>query len=266
MGNIRSPAVAGAFYPANAADLAAAVDRYVADAAATPKALQGRLPKALIAPHAGYVYSGPIAGSAYACLRSQADTIRRVVLLGPAHRVPLRGLAASSADVFATPLGDIPIDRASIQAICRLPQVRVNDQAHHLEHSLEVQLPFLQRTLVHFELIPLAVGDATSEEVAEVLDCLWNGATTFIVVSSDLSHYYDYATAARLDRQTALAIEDLAGEAIASWSACGHVPIRGLLRAAANHGLHATTLDLRNSGDTAGGRDEVVGYGAYAFA
>jgi len=260
----REPAVAGTFYPRDARELAAAVDDYMATARVALGASQ-RPPKAIIAPHAGYVYSGPIAGSAWAGLRPQADTIRRVVLLGPAHRVAVRGLAASSADVFATPLGDVPVDRAAVQELLDLPQVFTNDDAHDQEHSLEVQLPFLQRVLSDSTLVPLAVGDASTEEVAEVLDRLWDRAATLLVVSPDLSHYYDYETACQLDRETTHAIEQLAPESLASWSACGRIPIRGLLRAAAAHGLSAKTLDLRNSGDTAGDRDRVVGYGAYAL-
>jgi len=262
----RDAAVAGYFYPADGGELITAIDTYLATAAAPPEPLQEHPLKAIIAPHAGYAYSGPIAGAAYACLSSQAETIRRVVLLGPAHRVALRGLAVSSADVFRTPLGDVPIDSDAVRAALDLPQVSVVDEAHAQEHSLEVQLPFLQRVLSGFRLVPLAVGDATTDEVAQVLDCLWNGAETLIVVSSDLSHYYDYATACRLDRRTAQAIEQLAPESLDRWSACGRFAIRGLLRAAATHGLRAVTIDVRNSGDTAGSRDEVVGYGAWAFA
>lgn len=266
MATIRHAAVAGSFYPADPAHLGAVVDRYLDEAEPQPDFLRGRAAKAIIAPHAGYVYSGPIAGSAYACLRPQADDIRRVVLLGPAHRVPLRGLGVSGADVFRTPLGDVRIDRDATRALQRLPQVITGDEAHEHEHSLEVQLPFLQRVVPDFELVALAVGDASTAEVAEVLDHAWDGAQTLIVVSSDLSHYHDYETACHLDRETTSAIEQLTPEALPSWSACGRVPIRGLLRAAATHGLQAITLDLRNSGDTAGGRDEVVGYGAWAFA
>jgi hypothetical protein len=262
----RPPAVAGSFYPAEPAALAAAVDRYLeigrqrltgADAA-------GR-PKAIIAPHAGYVYSGPIAGTVYAAVRACCSGIERVVLLGPAHRVRVDGLAASSAETFATPLGEIPIDRVAVHDSARHPQVHMLDAAHAAEHSIEVQLPFLQRVLSRFELIPFAVGAATHAEVAEVLDDLWGGPETLIVVSSDLSHYYDYDTAVRLDTETAGAIAALHAERLDPESACGRIPIGGLIIAAQRHGLHAHLLDLRNSGDTAGARDEVVGYGAFVF-
>jgi len=262
---VRPPAVAGSFYPADPAALAGAVDRYLAAGRAR---LAGGSPppaaKAIIAPHAGYIYSGPIAGTAYAAAAARAGEIERVVLLGPAHRVRVRGLATSSAGAFATPLGEVPLERTAIDAARRRPQVGIVDAAHATEHSLEVHLPFLQRMLERFTLVPFAVGDATHAEVAELLDDMWGGAETLVVVSSDLSHYYDYATASRLDADTAGAIETLQPEQLGSESACGRIPVGGLLLAAQRRGLRARLLDLRNSGDTAGGRDEVVGYGAFA--
>jgi AmmeMemoRadiSam system protein B len=264
---IRQPAVAGTFYPADAAALAAAVERLLATGhQRLGRAADGPAPKAIIAPHAGYVYSGPIAGTIYAVVQARCSAIERVVLLGPAHRVRVDGLAASDADAFATPLGAVPIDRVAVHDSLRHSQVHVRDEAHAAEHSLEVQLPFLQQVLGDFELVPFAVGAATHAEVAEVLEDLWGGAETLVVVSSDLSHYYDYSTAAELDRDTAAAIESLHAERLGPESACGRIPVGGLLIAAQRHGLHATRLDLRNSGDTAGPRDEVVGYGAFAFA
>ncbi len=260
MRSARRPAVAGTFYPDDPAELRAAVDGYL-DAAQGG----GETPKALIAPHAGYIYSGPIAGAAYAGVRAHADRIERVLLIGPAHRVPLRGLASSGAGAFSTPLGDVPVDREAVDALLTLPQVTEMEQAHAREHSLEVHLPFLQRALGHFSLVPLVAGDASADEVAEVLEMLWGGAETLIVISSDLSHYRDYDTARRLDAATTGAIEALDPAGLSRESACGRVPIRGLLLAARSHGLRAHTLDLRSSGDTAGPRDQVVGYGAYAF-
>jgi AmmeMemoRadiSam system protein B len=256
----RRPAVAGLFYPRDPRELKRMVDGYLAQATAedTP-------PKALIAPHAGYIYSGPIAASAYATLAPAHATITRVVLLGPAHRVPVRGLAASSATQFETPLGAIDVDRDAIELALTLPQVKLVDEAHALEHSLEVQLPFLQEVLDRFSLAPFVVGDAGADEVAEVLDLLWGGSETLIVISSDLSHYHDYATARRLDAATTLAIESLRPQDIGFDQACGRIPVNGLLALARRRGLHAQTLDLRNSGDTAGPRDQVVGYGAYVF-
>ncbi|MFQ5643408.1 MAG: AmmeMemoRadiSam system protein B [Thiogranum sp.] len=226
----------------------------------------GPAPKALIVPHAGYIYSGSIAASAYLQLMPARKQIQRVILLGPAHRVGFRGLAATSARYFSTPLGLVRIDQSAMDDILLLPQVRVYDEAHREEHSLEVQLPFLQMILrKDFGLIPLVVGEASAEEVAEVLELLWGGPETLLLVSSDLSHYLDYNSAQRLDSATSSAIEQLNPQAIDYRQACGRNPVNGLLLAARHHGLHATTLDLRNSGDTAGARDRVVGYGAYAF-
>jgi hypothetical protein len=264
---IRQPAVAGSFYPADPSALAAAVDGYLASGRKRLARTAGLgPPKAVVAPHAGYVYSGPIAGTAYAAVHEHAARFERVVLLGPAHRLRVDGLAASSADAFATPLGTVPIDRLTVHDSQRHPQVHVLDAAHADEHSLEVQLPFLQRVLGQFELIPFAVGAAAHAEVAEVLDDLWNGPETLVVISSDLSHYYDYATAKRLDADTAEAIETLHPERLGPESACGRIPVGGLLVAAKRHGLTARRLDLRNSGDTAGPRDEVVGYAAFVLS
>jgi len=262
MNATRATAVAGTFYPDAPGALARAVDGFL-DAAPSGDA---PAPKALIAPHAGYIYSGAIAARAYAALAPARDTIRRVVLLGPVHRVPVRGLAAPGLGVtaFATPLGEIPLDREAIDKLRMLPQVVASDAAHAMEHSLEVHLPFLQKVLARFSLVPLAVGDASAEEVAEALEMLWGGAETVIVVSSDLSHYLDYATARRTDQQTAARIVAL-DPRITHEEACGGTPINGLLLSARHHGLSAELLDLRNSGDTAGPRDRVVGYGAFAF-
>ena len=260
---VRAAAMAGFFYPEAPEELSAQIDSMLASAAAAP----GRpAPKALVVPHAGTVYSGPIAASAYARLAPLAGRVMRVVLLGPAHRVWLRGLAAPRAEAFSTPLGVIPIDRERIDALADLPQVARSDAPHAGEHSLEVQLPFLQRVLGRFRLVPLVVGEASAEEVAEVIERLWGGPETLLVVSSDLSHYHDYATARRLDRATCAAIESLEPTALGEQSACGRIPLAGLLRAAKTHGLAVETLDLRSSGDTAGDRGRVVGYGAWAFA
>ncbi len=261
MSNTRRPAVAGMFYPGGSAALRAMVDEFMVQAAVPA----GAAPKAVIAPHAGLVYSGPIAANAYAQLAPAREQIQRIVLLGPSHRVPFRGLALSSAERFSTPLGEIPLDLEAMTLLDGLPQVRVLDQAHAQEHSLEVQLPFLQRVLGEFRLVPLVVGEASAEEVAEVIERLWGGPETRFVISSDLSHYHDYATARRMDQATSRAIEALRPEAIGYEDACGRIPVRGLLRAAQRHGLRGRILDLRNSGDTAGPRDQVVGYGAYAF-
>lgn len=258
MSIVRAPAVAGMFYPADPRKLKAAVAQYVNAAHA-----EGGVPKAIIAPHAGYVYSGPIAGTVYARLKPARDTVSRVVLLGPAHRIGFHGLACSSAAYFETPLGRIEVDREAIATIRDLPQLREFDAAHVQEHSLEVQLPFLQEVLARFQLVPLVVGEATPHEVGEVLERLWGGPETLIVISSDLSHYHDYTAAQQLDLATSRAIEALDIDAIEYAAACGRNPVNGLLYVARRKGMRVRTIDLRNSGDTAGARDSVVGYGAY---
>ena len=220
--------------------------------------------KAIIAPHAGLIYSVPIAAIAYASLQSVKEEISRVVLLGPSHRVYLKGLALSSVDYYETPLGKIEIDQDLCDSIRNLSQVSVADAAHAQEHSLEVHLPFLQLVLDHIKLIPIVVGEASPEEVKEVLEILWGNDDTLVVISSDLSHYHDYETAQRLDLSTSKAIENLQLESIGPQQACGCTPMRGLLQLARNKHLKVKTLDLRNSGDTAGSKDRVVGYGAYA--
>ena len=260
MEKIREPAVAGSFYPANPLELRSMLQGYLAEP--VPGAPP---PKAIIAPHAGYIYSGPVAASAYARLQQAADHINRVVLLGPAHRVAFRGLAAPDADGFRTPLGIIPVDNTAIQEILSLPQVQINNEAHREEHSLEVHLPFLQATLKDFTLVPLVVGEATPAEVCEIIEHFWDSPKTLIVISSDLSHFHDYETAVKLDQTTSRAIENLALEDIGYDQACGRNPVNGLLLYARQHGLSAHTIDLRNSGDTAGPRNQVVGYGAYVI-
>ncbi|MBI1425353.1 MAG: AmmeMemoRadiSam system protein B [Gammaproteobacteria bacterium] len=256
---IRRPAVAGMFYPAEPDELNHMLDEMLADA----NAIDSPAPKAIIVPHAGYIYSGPVAATAYRRIQAMAAQISRVILLGPSHRVPFRGIAASSASEFATPLGRIPLDRQLIDALAQTHLVKVMDEAHSMEHSLEVHLPFLQKTLGNFLLVPLVVGDASPQDVARVLETCWGGEETLIVISSDLSHYHDYATAKKMDRTTSQAIETLQPEAIHYDDACGRNPVNGLLYLARQKGLHARTIDLRNSGDTAGPRDQVVGYGAY---
>lgn len=261
MASVRDPAVAGLFYPEEPGELRAMLGDFLR-AAADPDLV----PKAIIAPHAGYIYSGPVAGTAYAHVRPARGTIRRVVLLGPAHRVGFRGLALPSVDFFRTPLGRVALDKQAAAALADLPQVRVFDAAHAQEHSLEVHLPFVQEVLGECTLVPLAVGEAEAEEVSEVLERLWGGPETLVVVSSDLSHYYDYDTARRLDAATSRAIEELRYEDLDYESACGYLPVSGLLHVARQRAMRAKTVDLRNSGDTAGPRDRVVGYGAYVFA
>jgi AmmeMemoRadiSam system protein B/AmmeMemoRadiSam system protein A len=261
MPDIRPPAVAGTFYPAEPRVLAADIDAMLGSVAPHPGA---PVPKALIVPHAGYVYSGPVAASAYARIAPSRATIRRVVLLGPVHRVPVRGLALPGVDAFDTPLGRIPLDAAACARLRGLPQIVQSDAAHRLEHSLEVHLPFLQRLLDDFTLVPLAVGDASAEEVAQVLDLLWGGDETLIVISSDLSHYLPYDRARAVDAETAHMIVARRSD-IEHGQACGGTPVNGLTLLARRRGFGIELVDLRNSGDTAGGRDRVVGYGAFAL-
>jgi len=222
--------------------------------------------KAIIAPHAAYIYSGATAGSAFASLAALRGRITRVVLMGPAHRVAFEGLAVPRAEAFATPLGLVRVDRRAVDALLELPRVFASDRAHAEEHSLEVELPFVQVVLGDVAVLPIAVGAASDAEAARALELVWGGPETCVIVSSDLSHYYPYAAAQRRDRATAQAVERLAPEEIGEEDACGRIGVRALLRQARAHGLHATTLDLRSSGDTAGTRDRVVGYGAFSFA
>ena len=260
---VRRAVVDGLLYPA----APAALRERVAGCLAAVRAAQGHDdPKLLIAPHAGYDYCATVAAQAYAALGPQhAQRIQRVVLLGPAHRMALDGVATPAAQAFETPLGLLPVDAAALQELADLPQVMCNERAHEREHSLEVQLPFLQTLLGRFTLVPLIVGDADAEVVAQVLERLWGGDETLLVISSDLSHYHPYEQAQAQDRATVQRILQLDAN-VALHEACGAAAINGALLAARRHGLAPRLLDLRNSGDTAGERDRVVGYAALAFA
>lgn len=260
MPSVRPPAVAGQFYPSHPGALREMVEGFLE--AGAPGG--DTTPKALIAPHAGYVYSGPVAATAYLRLLGARSRIERVVLLGPSHRVTLRGVASSTAEAFMTPLGPVPVDREAVASLEAL-RVQSRDDAHALEHSLEVHLPFLQIALNRFSVVPLVVGDAPAETVAAVLETLWGGPETLIVVSSDLSHYHDYETARRIDAETSAAIEARRYEDIEPDRACGAMPLKGLLMLAARRELQVRALDVRSSGDTAGPRTRVVGYGAYTL-
>lgn len=260
IGEVRQPAVAGLFYPEQPAALRGMVQGFLQDAD-EPQ----RTPKALIAPHAGFEYSGAIAGTAFCQLAAARDTIVRVVLAGPSHRVPFQGIALCSARRFATPLGEVPVDEEAQARIAGHPDVVALDLAHQEEHSLETHLPFLQLALARFAIVPLVIGGTDPRNVARVFETLWGGPETLICVSSDLSHFLAYEEAVRLDAETTRAIESLNPEAIAWEQACGRLPVQALLLCAKKHNLKVITLDQRNSGDTAGTRDRVVGYGAYAF-
>ena len=260
---VREAAVDGLFYPAAPAVLRAQVVDHLAGVGAV--AGTGCPPKLLIVPHAGYEYSGAVAAHAYALIGGRRETtVRRVVLLGPAHRVAIDGLAAPDAEVFETPLGGVALDLAALAGLDDLPQVVRSDRAHTGEHSLEVQLPFLQTLLGSFTLVPLVVGDADAAAVARVLERLWGGDETLIVISSDLSHYLRYEQARAADQATVRRILAL-DAGLGPHEACGAAAINGALLAARRHRLAPRLLALCNSGDTAGDRDRVVGYGAIAF-
>lgn len=257
---LREPAVAELFYPGAAKPLLAFLDQLMSASDS-----ESRAPKAIIVPHAGYVFSGSTAATAYARVAPARERIERVVLLGPAHRMRFQGVAAHSGDAFLTPLGEISLDRTALERLSDLSYVGLLDEAHVQEHSLEVQLPFLQYVLDDFYLIPLAVGDSTAEAIAAVLERLWGGDETLVVVSTDLSHYHDYATARRLDNHTADNILRKRHEAIDHQDACGRTPLIGLLELARRRDLPIELLKLCSSGDTAtGDRRRVVGYGAFA--
>ena len=257
---VKRPNVAGTFYPGDREALRREVDACLEGAA-----VAGPAPKALIAPHAGYRYSGPVAASAYARLKPRARQIRRVVLLGPTHYHPTSGVAVCGAESFETPLGRVPVDTASVKRALEFAFVQRVDQAFEREHSLEVHLPFLMRVVPRFALVPLLVGKASPAEVDTLLEALWGGPETAVVVSSDLSHFLDYESARRLDAKTSEAIVALRHDAVGYEQACGRHAVNGLLHLAGRRGFEASAIDVRNSGDTAGPRDRVVGYGAYAF-
>jgi AmmeMemoRadiSam system protein B len=253
--------VAGQFYPGDGQTLRTSVSRLLAAAPASTTPA----PKALIAPHAGYIYSGQVAAAAFAALRDRAQAVTRVVLIGPAHYVPVRGIAIPTSDAFETPLGHVPVDREALAALTDLPFVVPADAPHVPEHALEVELPFLQALLGSFAVVPLLAGNAIPQQAAAVLRRLWGGPETLFVVSSDLSHYHDYDTARRLDAATAAAIERGDWESLGPDQACGFLAVAALLLEAHARGLAAQRLALCNSGDTAGSRDRVVGYGAWMF-
>lgn len=259
--SIRPPAVAGMFYPSDPRALQSQVGDFLAKAVPLEVI---RPPKALVLPHAGYVYSGPVAATGYATVRELRSVIRKVILLGPSHRVPLAAMALPASQTFETPLGPVAVDRDQWLALQSQPGVVVDDRPHDLEHSLEVHLPFLQTVLEHFTLTPLVVGQVSAESVANLLESVWGGPETLVVVSSDLSHYHPYRQAQWCDRATADQILSLQG-GLDHQQACGATPVNGLILAARRHHLEPHLLDLRNSGDTSGDRLRVVGYASIGF-
>lgn len=262
---VRPAAVEGIFYPSKPRELDATVQYYLAEAAEIFGTPSGPVPKAIIVPHAGFIYSGLTAAGAYLRLRPARETIKRVVMMGPCHRVGVNGLALSSASVFATPLGDVPVDKEAVQRVIDMPGVQVFDDTHAHDHALEVQLPFLQSVLDDFAIVPFIVGQASPEQVGNVLEALWGGDETLILISSDLSHYLPYEAARELDDRTRIAIERMDADGLGDDQACGRHSIKGLFAAAKHHGLKAETIDVRNSGDTAGSKDRVVGYGSWVL-
>ena len=257
--NIRQPAFAGTFYPACPQTLHSSINGLLD--AASPRDFS---PKALVVPHAGYQYSGAVAASAYRLLNMMSQHIQRVVLLGPCHQIPLQGMALPTSEAFATPLGNIALDRLALNSLAKLSQVKVTDAAHTLEHSLEVQCPFLQVCLNDFKLVPIVVGSTSPFAVAEVIEHLWGEEETLLVISSDLSHYHHYEETCYRDNQTVKAIEQLSDN-LTGGQACGCMALNGLLKVARRKGMNAITLDVRNSGDTAGDKNRTVGYGAFVI-
>jgi MEMO1 family protein len=258
----RPPAVSGMFYDADPHRLSAEVRRLLATAGQAPTT---RRPEAIIAPHAGYAYSGEVAATAFKVLEPFAETLRRVVLIGPAHYVPFTGMVFPTTSSFETPLGPVPLDLKALGELSAVPAVRAADEPHAPEHSLEVELPFLQTILPRFTLVPILIGDASPHEVADVLGRVWNGPETVAVVSSDLSHFHEYESARRQDARTAAMVEAGCWQDLGPGEACGYLAIAGLLLQAPARGLKAQRLSLQNSGDTAGPRNSVVGYGAWLF-
>jgi AmmeMemoRadiSam system protein B len=268
---IRQPAAAGTFYPSDPGELARMVDRLLAGAAQPPPGEP--MPDALIVPHAGYAYSGPVAASAYARLRPFAPTVTRVTILGPAHFVPLVGTAVPGTDVWRTPLGDVPIDETLRDAAVEAGAT-VDEEPHEPEHSLEVQVPFLQRVAGdRFSILPVAVGMTSPGQVADLLAGIVGAFArasegvpgVLTLVSTDLSHYLDHQTASQMDRRTAEAILARDPVAVGGDDACGLYALRGALEHARRCDLDVRLLDLRTSGDTAGDRRRVVGYGAFGL-
>lgn len=263
--NIRNPAVAGVFYPEDPGALQSMVEDFLNNIPASNTVKPHRQPRALIAPHAGYIYSGQTAAYAYKLLGTFRDTIKRIILLGPNHRVFVKGIAAPSCHYFRTPLGEVSIDQPVIERLCKQHLLHINDTPHEQEHSLEVHLPFLQILLPpSFHLVPLLVGEASTDQVSAILDQFWENSENLIIVSTDLSHFHPYRQAQAIDWQTTALIEQFSPN-VEGEQACGCNPLNGLLKLAHEKQAAIQTLDVRNSGDTAGDKQRVVGYGAFAL-
>jgi AmmeMemoRadiSam system protein B len=258
----RSAAVSGLFYPDEPQILRDTIDTLLSQSAIKEQSTQV---KAIIAPHAGYQYSGLTAARVYKQLQTLRDRIQRVVLLGPSHRVAFEGMALTEADFFETPLGQIKVNKDDYPQLLAMENMFVFEQAHVAEHCIEVQLPFLQRILNNFTIIPIVVGIADPHSVSNIIESLWGGDETLFVISSDLSHYQSYESAQQTDNETSRAILDLDFNAIQPNNACGCMAVNGLLNFAHRHPLTVKLIDQCNSGDTAGDKDKVVGYGSYLF-
>jgi hypothetical protein len=267
MVDARRPAAAGVFYPADSELLGRTV-RALLDAAppaSRPGSRAARFPRAIVVPHGLLGLAGTVAAAAWSRVAPHAARYKRVVILGPSHHAQFAGLAAPFSDAFATPLGPVEVDRIGIETARCFPQLFISDEPHEQEPSLEVQLPFVQLVLPEVTILPLVVGETEDAESAQVIESLWND-TTLVVVSTDLSHYHDAATAQRIDHATGQAIEALEALRIQEEQACGHAALRGLLVVARARGLRASRVELRHSGETSGDLSEVIGYGSFVFA
>ncbi len=250
--------VAGLFYPSEPEELKSMLETFVNTAKSV-----NNLTRAVIAPHAGYVYSGPIAGSAYKALYSSKENIKNVIILSPSHNCSFDGVATHSAQAFSTPLGDIEVNQELKEKIASLPFIKELDEAFIREHALEVHLPFIQYVLPHAKILPLVVGQTYPEEIQMLIETLWNDPSNAFVISTDLSHFLSYMQAQKLDSLTAKQFERKLFQEIHHEQCCGYFPVRGMLKFAKEHGLKISTLDLRNSADTAGDKGRVVGYGSF---
>ncbi len=258
---VRTTAVAGAFYPSEPEILSKDIQRYIEE---TPS-VSLPVPKAIIVPHAGYEYSAGVAASAYKLLKSGRKSIKKVVILAPSHKIGFNGMALTKASAYETPLGNVEIDKEMNEQLLALPLVDYLEEAHKSEHSLEVQLPFLKEALDDFKLIPVITGNASPTDVETLLETVWGKKDTLIVISTDLSHYLPYNEACILDNKTKTAIENLDIDSIEQEQACGYVPLKGMLTIAKAKKMQVETLEVKNSGDTSGSKNRVVGYGAWAF-
>jgi len=258
--NLRIPAHAGQYYPADAGFLEKVVDEYLTDGGTVSE-----IPKAVIAPHAGFIHSGRIAGKAFAVWKAQEVRARRVVLIGPSHYYDFPGIALPDSTRFQTPLGEVQVDPAADDLKRKFRYVRVFEAAHYPEHALEVLLPFLQRAVPGAKIVPLITGRTEMSQVSAVIEEIWGGADTLLVISSDLSHNHPYEIAQKVDRQTARAIVEFDFSRLTADQACAYQAMRGFLKAAIRKEMRCSLLELRNSADASGDMSLVTGFGAFHF-